>query len=64
MSSGYRNSSADTPSNSLIIGVSVEECGLEIVGHGSIKSVSRMNSTVVVFVDSPDKADPHIMSFR
>lgn len=33
-------------------GVSVEECVLavgEIVGHGSVKSASRMNRTVVVF---------------
>lgn len=34
------------------------------MGHGSIKSVSRMNSTVVDFVDSHDKADPHVVSFR
>ncbi|TWW78313.1 hypothetical protein D4764_11G0004340 [Takifugu flavidus] len=40
-------------------GVSVEECVLavgEIVGHGSVKSASRMNSAVVVFVDSTEKA--------
>ncbi|TWW61838.1 Transposon TX1 uncharacterized 82 kDa protein ORF 1 [Takifugu flavidus] len=41
-------------------GVSVEECVLavgEILGHGGVKSASRMNSMVVVFVDSTDKAD-------
>lgn len=33
-------------------GVSVEECVGEIVGHGSMKSTSRMNVVVVVvFVD-------------
>lgn len=64
MSPGLRNSPAHTPSNSPMISVSMEECSLEIVGHGSIKSVSRRNSTVVVFVDSPDKADLHVVSFR
>ncbi|TWW71223.1 hypothetical protein D4764_17G0007060 [Takifugu flavidus] len=40
--------------------VSVEECALavgEIVGHVSVKSDSRTNSVVVVFVDSIDKAN-------
>ncbi|TWW73484.1 Transposon TX1 uncharacterized 82 kDa protein ORF 1 [Takifugu flavidus] len=40
--------------------VSVEECALavgDIVGHGSVKSASRMNKMVVVFVGSTDKAD-------
>ncbi|TWW71118.1 Transposon TX1 uncharacterized 82 kDa protein ORF 1 [Takifugu flavidus] len=46
-------------------GVSVEECVLavgEIVGHGSVKSVSRMNSAVVVFVDSTEKADELVVA--
>ncbi|TWW53054.1 hypothetical protein D4764_0014920 [Takifugu flavidus] len=54
-SPGWRNSPADTPSNSPPASVSVEECGLavgEIVGHGRVKSSSRMNSKVVVFVDT------------
>ncbi|TWW81727.1 Transposon TX1 uncharacterized 82 kDa protein ORF 1 [Takifugu flavidus] len=41
-------------------GVSVEECALavgDIVGHGSVKSASRMSKMVVVFVDNTDKAD-------
>ncbi|TWW77610.1 Transposon TX1 uncharacterized 82 kDa protein ORF 1 [Takifugu flavidus] len=41
-------------------GVSVEECALavgDIVGHTSVKSASRMNKMVVVFVGSTDKAD-------
>ncbi|TWW78233.1 hypothetical protein D4764_11G0003540 [Takifugu flavidus] len=41
-------------------GVSVEECALavgDIVGHGSMKSASRMNKMVVVFVGSTDMAD-------
>ncbi|TWW78251.1 hypothetical protein D4764_11G0003720 [Takifugu flavidus] len=39
-------------------GMSVEECSLavgEIVGHGSVKSASRMVG--LFFVDSTDKAD-------
>ncbi|TWW71152.1 hypothetical protein D4764_17G0006350 [Takifugu flavidus] len=46
-------------------GVSVEECALavgEIVGHGSVKSASRINSMVVVFVDSTDKADQLVVA--
>ncbi|TWW77350.1 hypothetical protein D4764_12G0007400 [Takifugu flavidus] len=45
--------------------VSVEECVLsvgEIVGHGSVKSASRMNSALVVFVDSIDKADQLVVA--
>ncbi|TWW67214.1 Transposon TX1 uncharacterized 82 kDa protein ORF 1, partial [Takifugu flavidus] len=45
--------------------VSVEECVLavgEIVGHGSVKSTSRMNNAVVVFVDSTDKADELVVA--
>lgn len=37
---------------------SVEECSLsvgEILGHSSIKSAARMNSAVVIFVDSVEK---------
>lgn len=37
---------------------SVEECSLsvgEILGHSSIKSAVRMNSAVVIFVDSVEK---------
>ena len=39
---------------------SVEECSLavgEVVGYGSIKSASRMNNSVVVFLDSVDKVN-------
>ncbi|TWW74481.1 Transposon TX1 uncharacterized 149 kDa protein ORF 2 [Takifugu flavidus] len=46
-------------------GVSVEECALavgEIVGHGSVESSTRMNSVVVVFVDSIDKADQLVVT--
>ncbi|TWW71510.1 hypothetical protein D4764_16G0000070 [Takifugu flavidus] len=46
-------------------GVSVEECALvvgEIVGHRSVKSASRINSTVVVFVDSTEKADQMVVA--
>lgn len=36
----------------------MEECAVgKIVGNGSMKCASRMNSMVVVFVDSTDKAD-------
>ncbi|TWW71224.1 Transposon TX1 uncharacterized 82 kDa protein ORF 1 [Takifugu flavidus] len=53
----------NTPSNSLHR--PVEECVLavgEIVGHGSVKSTSRMNSAVVVFVDSTEKADELVVA--
>ncbi|TWW67347.1 hypothetical protein D4764_02G0003880 [Takifugu flavidus] len=36
------------------------ECALAVgdsVGHGSVKSASRMSKMVVVFVDNTDKAD-------
>lgn len=39
---------------------SVEECSLsvgEILGHSSIKSAARMNSAVVIFVDSVEKTN-------
>ncbi|TWW54492.1 Transposon TX1 uncharacterized 82 kDa protein ORF 1, partial [Takifugu flavidus] len=41
-------------------GVSVGECAMavgDIVGHTSVKAVSRMNKMVVVFVGSTDEAD-------
>lgn len=41
-------------------GCSVEDCSLavgEIVGYDSIKSASRMNSAVVIFLDSVDKVN-------
>lgn len=34
----------------------------EIVGHGSMKSASRMNSMVMVFVDSTEKADELVVA--
>lgn len=46
-------------------GVSVEECSLAvgaIVGYGSVKSASCMNSTVLIFVDSIEKAHQLIES--
>ncbi|TWW78252.1 hypothetical protein D4764_11G0003730 [Takifugu flavidus] len=46
-------------------GVSVEECVLvvgEIVGPRSVKSASRMNRTVVVFMDSTEKADQLVVA--
>ncbi|KAI3372191.1 hypothetical protein L3Q82_007048 [Scortum barcoo] len=39
---------------------SVEECSLavgELVGYSSVKSASRMNSAVVIFLDSVDKVN-------
>ena len=39
---------------------SVEQCGLavgEVVGYNSVKSAARMNSAVVIFVDSVDKVN-------
>lgn len=41
-------------------GCSVEECSLavgEVVGYESIKSASRMNSAVVIFLDNVDKVN-------
>ncbi len=41
-------------------GCSVEDCSLAVgkeVGYGSIKSASRMNSAVVIFLDDIDKAN-------
>ncbi|TWW77654.1 hypothetical protein D4764_12G0010440 [Takifugu flavidus] len=41
-------------------GVSVGECAMavgDIVGHTSVKAVSRMNKMVVVFVGSTDEAN-------
>ena len=38
----------------------VEECGLavgEVVGHGTVKSVLRMNNTIVIFWDCVDKVN-------
>ncbi|XP_028312833.1 uncharacterized protein LOC114469487 [Gouania willdenowi] len=46
-------------------GVSVEECSLavgEVVGFGSVKSASRMNSAVVIFVESTEKANQLVES--
>lgn len=40
------------------VSCSVEECSLavgELVGYGSMKSASRMNNAVVIFLDSADK---------
>ncbi|TWW81254.1 Transposon TX1 uncharacterized 82 kDa protein ORF 1 [Takifugu flavidus] len=51
---------AAAPGASELDSVSVEDCALavgDIVGHGSVKSASRMNKMVVVFVGSIDKAD-------
>lgn len=39
---------------------SVEECSLAVsktVGHESIKSASRMNNGIVIFLDSMDKVN-------
>lgn len=47
------------------VGCSVEDCSLavgEIVGYDSVKSASRMNSTVVIFLDSTDKVNELIES--
>ena len=44
---------------------SVEECSLavgEVVGYGSIVSASRMNSAVVVFLDSIEKANTMVQN--
>lgn len=45
---------------SLETGVSVEECSLVVgaeVGYGSMKSASRMNHAVVIFLDSTEKVN-------
>ena len=47
------------------VGVSVEECSLAVgaaVGYGSIKSASRMNSAVVIFLDCTDKVNQVVES--
>lgn len=46
-------------------GCSVEECSLavgEIVGYESIKSASKMNSAVVIFLDNVDKVNQLLVS--
>ena len=45
--------------------VSVEECGLAmgaVVGYGRVKSASRMNSAVVIFLDCTEKANQLVES--
>lgn len=42
------------------VNCTVEECSLavgEVVGHGSVKSASRMNSAVVIFLDCVNKVN-------
>ncbi|KAK5869138.1 hypothetical protein PBY51_010092 [Eleginops maclovinus] len=46
-------------------GVSVEECSLAVgavVGYGRVKSASRMNSAVGIFLDSTEKANQLVES--
>ena len=45
--------------------MSVEECGLavgEVVGYGSVRSASRMNGAVVLFLDSTEKVNQLVES--
>ncbi|KAI3360756.1 hypothetical protein L3Q82_012994 [Scortum barcoo] len=47
------------------VSCSVEEVSLavgEVVGYGSVKSASRMNGAVVIFLDSPEKVSDVVVS--
>lgn len=48
-----------------MVSCSVEECGLavgQVVGYDSVKSASRMNSAVVIFLDSVEKVNQVVQS--
>ncbi|KAI3369189.1 hypothetical protein L3Q82_026139 [Scortum barcoo] len=47
------------------VSCSVEEVSLavgEVVGYGSVKSASRMNGAVLIFLDSPEKVSDVVVS--